>query len=100
MIDKQASREFRRQIGRVLLEQWDPIGVRDEPAARDEYDGYVYGVFRLLLEGASEQAIAAHLLIAERDAMGLDGTPETHRLAVAVALRALPIPPDASRPSA
>jgi hypothetical protein len=100
MIDKQASREFRKQIGRILLEQWDPIGVRDEPAARDEYDGYVYGVFRLLLDRAPDEAIAAHLLGVERDRMGLDGTPETHRLAVAGALRAIPVPGDASRPSA
>jgi hypothetical protein len=99
-MDKLASREFRRRIGRVLFEQWDPIGVRDEPAARDEYDGYVHGVFRLLLEGASEQQIARHLLIAERDAMELPGTTDAHRLAVAGALRALPLPPDASRHSA
>ena len=96
MIDKHASRELRQQIGRVLREQWDPIGVGDQPAAADEYDGYVYGVFRLLLDGASEHAIARHLLIAERDAMGLNGTPEAHRLAVAGALRSLPVPPDAS----
>ena len=100
MIDRRTWREFHRQIGEVLLEQWDPIGVRGAPAARNEYDGYVYGVFRLLLEGASEQAIAAHLLIAERDGMGLDGTPHAYRVAVAAILRALPIPPDGSRPPA
>jgi len=100
MIDKYASREFRRQIGRVLLQAWDPIGVRDFPDAADEYEPYVYGAFRLLLDGASDAAIAAYLLGVERERMGLDGTPEAHRLAAAGALRAIPVPRDESPPSA
>ena len=99
MIDKYASREFRRQIGRVLLREWDPIGVRDEPAAEDEYEGYVYGAFRLLLDGAGEDAIARYLLAIERERMGMDGTPDGHRRAAARALLALPRPADESRPS-
>ena len=36
--------------------------MNDMPAARDEYDGYIYGVFRLLVDGASDEEIAKHLL--------------------------------------
>ena len=92
MIDKYASREFRRQINRVLLRDWDPIGVGDDPEASDEYESYVYGVFRLLLDGAGEDAVAAYLLDVERGRMGLDGTSDRHRLAAARALKALPVP--------
>ena len=97
-MEKYAARDYRRRIGRVLLDGWDPIGVRHAPEAADEYDAYVPGVFRLLLDGAGEEAIAAHLLSIERERMGLDGTPEPHRLAVARALRALPVPTVGARP--
>ena len=98
-MEKHAARDYRRRIGRVLLDAWDPIGVRHAPEAADEYDAYVPGVFRLLLDGADEEAIAVHLLSVERDRMGLDGTPAAHRHAVARALRALPVPTDGARPT-
>lgn len=99
MIEKHASRDFRRQINRILLDQWDPIGVREEPAAQNEYEMYVYGAFRLLVDGASEQAIARYLLEIERERMGMDGTSGTHRLAVAASLKALRVPTDDAQPS-
>jgi hypothetical protein len=61
MADKEKSREIRSHIRRVLMEEWDPIGVSDIPEAADEYDGYIGGVYELLDDGASEQEIAAHL---------------------------------------
>ncbi len=45
---KQRAREIQDSIRQVLLHDWDPIGVADEPAAQDEYDAYVGGVYRLL----------------------------------------------------
>lgn len=30
-----------QQIGDILCNDWDPIGVNDFEEARDEYDGYV-----------------------------------------------------------
>ena len=52
----------------MLLECWDPIGIRDEPNAQDEYDSYINGVLNLLLHGASEKEISDHLwrIIEER----------------------------------
>jgi hypothetical protein len=57
-------------IRRVLLRDWDPIGVRDAPEAQDEYDGYIGGVYRLLATGAAVHDIAEHLAQIERDFMG------------------------------
>jgi hypothetical protein len=38
-----------RRVGEVLHYIWDPIGVSDQPYARDEYDSYVPEVVRLLI---------------------------------------------------
>jgi hypothetical protein len=47
MIEKYESRRIRRDIRRVLLTVWDPIGVKGAPSAQDEYDGYLGDVFQL-----------------------------------------------------
>ncbi len=54
-------RDLRRRISEVLHYIWDPIGVRGEPRARDEYDSYVAGVYALLESGSGADQIAAHL---------------------------------------
>jgi hypothetical protein len=55
------AREIRRSIGEVLLRNWDPISVRGEPQARDEYDKYVGGVYKLTASGATVHELADHL---------------------------------------
>ena len=70
------AREIQEAIRQVLLRDWDPIGVRDAPEAQDEYDGYVGGVYRLLVSGATSSEIAEHLLQIERDSMRLSPRPE------------------------
>jgi hypothetical protein len=57
VLDKERSREVRRNIRRILMAEWDPIGVCDIPDAALEYDGYIGGVYELLERGAS----AAHI---------------------------------------
>lgn len=59
---KDRAREIQESIRLVLLHDWDPIGVQNEPAAQDEYDSYVGGVYRLLASGATEQQVADHPL--------------------------------------
>src|SRR5437667_5536768 len=65
------AREVQEQIRQILLHDWDPIGVQDEPSAQDEYDAYVGGVYRLLTDGASPKALAEHLARIEGERMGL-----------------------------
>ncbi len=50
-----------RDLYRLLLLWWDPIGVMDVPEAQDEYSGYSGTVGRMLYEGATEQELAAFL---------------------------------------
>ena len=47
------------------MERWDPIGVRDEPMAADEYDEYATQVFGLLARGASDDQVVGYLGQAE-----------------------------------
>ncbi len=69
--------EIQEAIATVLLHDWDPIGVSDVPAAHDEYNSYVGGVYRLLSSGASEFEIIHHLIKLETTSMGLSaGSPE------------------------
>jgi hypothetical protein len=62
MMDRRA--DFRARfpaIRRVLLEEWDPIGVRGEPAAQSEYDGYALALYGLLARGATDDDLAEYL---------------------------------------
>lgn len=93
MIDKSTSRRIRVQIRHVLLEVWDPIGVRDEPNAQDEYDGYVGLIFDSLSGGATDQQLTDRLLYFVNDRMGLKATPEK-MLPTVRALRAIEFPAD------
>jgi hypothetical protein len=35
---------YHEAIHQIQLREWDPIGVAQEPAAQDEYDGYVHEI--------------------------------------------------------
>ena len=76
---------------RRVLNRWDPIGVAD--AVEDEYDSYISEVLALLRSGADEATLAKHLLMIEKERMGLGGGSWKHRLPTASELRRLPLPP-------
>lgn len=76
-----------------MLDEWDPIGVRDVPEARDEYDSYIFDVYKLLVSGAPEQDIARYLYRVESHNMGLTGRARDALLPVAKALRRIDVSP-------
>jgi hypothetical protein len=86
-VDKKArlakARDIQRAIAQILLRDWDPIHVKDEPQAQDEYDGYVGGVYRLLVSGAGPQTVAEHLCRVEAESMGYDQAHPSDLLPVA-----------------
>ena len=53
------AREIQNAIRNVLYRYWDPIGGADLPM--DEYDAYIGGVYRLLVNDASDAAVVEHL---------------------------------------
>jgi hypothetical protein len=88
-MDKKRLREIQDSIRHVLLHDWDPIEVANEPLAQSEYDSYVGAVYRLLASGASEQEIADHLWKIETEGMELSRGDPSALLPVARKLKDL-----------
>jgi hypothetical protein len=89
MIDKDRSRRIRNAIREVLMKDWDPIGVSDEPMAADEYDSYLGDVYGLLKNQEQEAVIATYLREVEIKRMGFAEEQTPDRLDTARALKAL-----------
>jgi hypothetical protein len=73
--NKYQSRENRAKVRQVLMQNWDPIGVKDMSGAEDEYDAYVGNAYVMLMdERATAEAIAAYLFNIATNHMGLSDT--------------------------
>ena len=57
------------EIGRILLEQWDPMNARENPEPSAGYAAQAHEVYSLLARGASDVQIARRLHQVERDEM-------------------------------
>jgi hypothetical protein len=95
-IDKYESRRIRVQIRHVLLGTWDPIGVKDEPNAQDEYDGYIGRLYELLMSNAPDAELTEYLYWAVHDHMGLDRATRPDMAATVDGLRKIPLPVDSN----
>lgn len=73
------------------MTEWDPIGVKDEPNAQDEYDGYLGDVFVLLTSGAGDDRLLEYLWHVVTDRMSLPAKKEDMQDTVA-ALRRIELP--------
>lgn len=78
---------LRRQINRILYNDWDPIGVRG-CAPSNEYSDYVPRVLGLLKDGANVQQISELLHNIADEYMGITATAQVNTM-VAMKLRAL-----------
>ena len=87
---EQRAKEIMDAIRAILVTEWDPIGVMNDPEwPRDEYDAYIGEIYKFLARGESEGFIARHLCFIEEKMMGL-GCPAMHsRLPVAQKLKTL-----------
>jgi len=70
--------EIQEDIRQVLLKDWDPIGVRNEPDLKDEYNSYIGKIYRRLASKASEADIVELLYKIEKEEMG--SSPDEERL--------------------
>jgi hypothetical protein len=78
MMNKEKWRETWDAVRQILLSKWDPICVSVEPAAKDEYDSYIGGIYGLLDRGVTAEQLSEHLFEIETKQMGLtnlDGVP-------------------------
>ncbi len=80
--------DWREPIRQVLMNEWDPIGINNEPNATDEYDGYIPQIYVMLTRGDSVNQLQEHLFTIVRDLMGMS-PPATleHMRSAAEALR-------------
>ncbi len=67
------ARIYHEAIRRVLLKEWDPIGVCEIKEAQDEYDSYVGAIYKILITRKSKNEIFDHLWSLETEHMGLTG---------------------------
>jgi hypothetical protein len=51
-----------QNIRTILLEDWDPLGVGDNPHLSDEYDAYIPGILRLLDNHCPADQLERYLL--------------------------------------
>ncbi|HEU0217901.1 MAG TPA: hypothetical protein VFQ90_14680 [Stellaceae bacterium] len=66
-------KHFTERVAKVLLTEWDPIGIKDVPSVRNEYNSYVAGIVNIILSNRSESELAEHLVELETNEMGLRG---------------------------
>jgi len=72
---------FHEKVRQILLTDWDPIGVRDVPAASDEYNQYVAPIVKMAKTGKTILEVSEYLLEIETGAMGLKGNRGRARVA-------------------
>jgi hypothetical protein len=72
-IDERPSPKNRALIRDILMQEWDPIRVRNFPGApKDEYDWYIDDVYSLITDKhTSQEKIAAYLLAVQNERMRL-----------------------------
>jgi hypothetical protein len=89
-VDKQKSRENRIKVRRLLLHEWDPIGVGHAPEASDEYDRYADKAYVMLMDDdASASQIADYLYDVATRYMGLSASDQLRERSTRVAARLL-----------
>jgi len=71
--------ELYKRCDEVLFYLWDPIGVSDQPYARDEYHSYLPQAFQLVRSNATADQIASYLAGVEKDRMGSESQPDHNR---------------------
>lgn len=79
-----------RAINTILWRDWDPIGCG---VPEDEYESCVGPVYRLLIDGAPRERVAAYLRETAAEAIGL-GVPEERLNRVVDKLMALGMAPN------
>jgi hypothetical protein len=78
---KQAKKDYDqafKAVRTILLKHWDPLGIKDDADALDDYDPNVSQVVFLAKTGASVADISGHLAHLETSQMGLSGKGAKH----------------------
>ncbi len=75
------------EIRSVLINDWDPIGIGDNPNLGDEYDGYIGSIMKILMQRLPNEEIVVFLKKIENTEMGIDNVDIKHLYEVAIKLK-------------
>jgi hypothetical protein len=67
------AKRYHEAIRVILLREWDPIGVAEEPDAQDEYDSYIHEIHGMLIRHEPRHRLIDHLWWVETKHMSLFG---------------------------
>ena len=87
-IDRAKFKQWIADLRSVLMNEWDPIGIRRVPECWNEYDRYLKRVATLIHEGSTDQRLFSYLNWVEKDQMGVRGHKKRLRKVIA-SLRAV-----------
>ncbi|WP_435639944.1 hypothetical protein [Micavibrio aeruginosavorus] len=73
MIEREKTAALHATIQKILLNEWDPIGIRDIAEAQDEYDSYVPDICEMISSQKTQSEILDFLWNVETEHMGLCG---------------------------
>ena len=79
-------------IHKILLKDWDPLGIGSRPAMRDEYDEFLPKIFMLIKSEVSESEIFEYLWRLETVVMEKRGN-KAHTARIASLLKHIKIDP-------
>ncbi len=65
--------QMQKEIATILMNEWDPIGIKGVPQAQDEYDVYAMHIASMLNFGSTESEIVLYIFKSETESMGLKG---------------------------
>lgn len=69
----QRARSYQDAIRKILMRDWDPIGINGIPEAEDEYDSYISQIHALLIRREPKHKLVDFLWWVETENMGLYG---------------------------
>lgn len=78
-------------IRSVLINDWDPIGIGNNPNLSDEYDSYIGTIISILKQKLPIEAIIAFLENIETKEMGMESVDVKHLHNVATKLKSIEI---------
>jgi hypothetical protein len=75
-----------KKVKAIVLKEWDPLDVGDNPHLSDEYDAYLPELIRLLKAGCTSHEVAEHLKAIE-DKLGVTLPSERRKRAAALLVK-------------
>ena len=93
--NKYQSRANRARVRRILLQDWDPIGINHVPEAGQEYDRYADKAYVMLMDDrATADTIAEYLYQIAAEYMGLGHQQRLAEISKNVAATLVALRPD------